>query len=154
MLNLGEIKKQAETRANEANAVNGTINMNDLFKTSGTFVLSKVGYHNFKIVETNLTDNALILKGKLVDDDGNALDNDYYTVTMRVFADGSIFRQQYRDILEQLDLPLNSDFSALDSFIDKSFVIKVIKNARGYAQYYFNKEFIIQSIIEDMNSEA
>jgi hypothetical protein len=150
MLNLNELKKRASEKLEQVGS--GTIAMCDLFKNSGTFVLKEEGFHAFKISTTELTDNTLTLKGQTMIDEETPTDENFYTLTLRLFGDGEIFRQQYRDILEQLNLPLNSDFSVLPQFKDKNLAVKVVKNARGFAQYYLNIDFIEAELIKEMNT--
>ena len=150
MVNLATIKAEAEKKI--ALVENGTISIDDVFKAKSTTILTEVGYHNFKVSETETKENALIIKGQTVTDEGTPTDETIKTITLRVFADGEMFRKQYKDILEQLELPLSSNFSVLPQFINKTFVVKVVKNAKGYAQYYLNKDFIIASYLEEMNT--
>lgn len=153
MINTNTLKKIAEEKAKATVTTNGAvINLNNLFQQKAELILTQIGYHNFNVTNFRTAENSLTFVGTLVDDEGKALDNNNHTVTIRCYGDGNIFRQQYRDILEQLELPLNSDTSVLPKLVGQTFVVRVTKNARGYSNYTFNKDIIINSMIEDMNN--
>lgn len=153
MINTNTLKQIAEAKAKQVNVNGGaTINLSNLFQQKAELILTEIGYHNFTVSAFRTSENSLTFVGTLVDDDNKAISNNNYTVTLRCYGDGNIFRQQYRDILDQLELPLNSDTSVLPEIVGKTFVVRVTKNARGYANYTFNKEIIINSMIEDMNN--
>lgn len=149
MINVAKVKEMAQQKAQESTGT--VIDVNNIFKTSGEFILTEVGYHTFQVTSTRTTNNSLTLVGKLLNEENKPIDNNSYRVTIRVFGDGNIFRQQYRDILEQMELPIDSDFSVLPEFVGKQFVVRVTKNASGYANYGFNLDIIVKALAREMN---
>lgn len=149
-INVSAIKARAQAQVQDTTN-EGVINFNNIFKTAGEFILTELGYHTFKITDTRTTDNSLTLVGQLLDDNDKPIDNNFRRITIRCFGDGNIFRQQYRDILEQIELPLDSDFSVLPKFVDKQFVVRVTKNASGYANYGFNLDLIVKAMAREIN---
>ena len=149
-ININKIKEMAQAKAQDMTH-DGNIDVNNIFNTAGEFILTEVGYHTFKITDTRTTNNSLTLVGKLLDENEKPIDNNFYRITIRVFGDGNIFRQQYRDILEQIELPIDSNFSVLPKFIGKQFVVRVTKNAMGYANYGFNLDIIVKALARELN---
>lgn len=149
-INVNKIKELAQAQTQEV-TTSTVIDLNNIFSTAGEFVLTEVGYHTFKVTEVRPTNTSLTLVGQLLDDNDKPKDKNFYRITIRVFGDGNIFRQQYRDILEQIELPIDSNFSVLPKFKGKQFVVRVTKNAMGYANYGFNLDLIVKAMAREMN---
>ena len=154
MINVNELKKQAEAMMNATTTEGNVINLNNIFEQKAELILTDLGYHNFKIVSFRTTDNSITFVGELTNDEGKVIDNNNYRLSIRCYGDGNIFRQQFRDILEQLKLPLNADLNILPELVDKTFVVRVTKNARGYANYTFNQHTIVAEMMNEMNNNA
>ena len=149
-INVNKIKEMAQAKAQDMTQ-ESVIDFNNIFSTAGEFILTEVGYHTFQITDTRTTSNSLTLVGKLLNEEDKPIDGNFYRITIRVFGDGNIFRQQYRDILEQIELPLDSNFSVLPKFKGKQFVVRVTKNAMGYANYGFNLDIIVKAMARELN---
>ena len=150
MLNVSTIKAQAEKQAQVT--TNGEVTMDMLLSATVKRPLTIKGFHNFEInsVVNNLP-QTLTFEGRLVDDDRNIIDQTMYTITLRPFGDCTVFKTMLQDIIDQTDKK-NITLNNIGDLANSTICVHVGENARGYAVYHFNEQWLINQYVMEQNA--
>lgn len=149
MLNLGKIAEMATNTQAQVN--NSEVTMDMLNSACVKRVLTTVGFHNFKIENiVNTLPRALAFEGKLVDDDDKEIDSIVYTMTLRPFGDCVVFKTMLQDIIDQTNK--NITLENVQALVGETVVVHVGENARGYAVYHYNTQWLTNQYVAEMNA--
>lgn len=150
MLNVSTIKAQAERQTQMA--TNSEVTMDMLFNATVKRPLTAKGFHNFEI--NNVINNlpqSLTFEGQLVDDDRNILDQTIYTMTLRPFGDCTVFKTMLQDIIDQTEKK-NITLNNIAELADSTICVHVGENARGYAVYHYNEQWLVNQYVMEQNA--
>lgn len=150
MLNFATIKAEAEKQTQAV--TNTEVTMDMLFNAVVKRPLTAKGFHNFEIehVVGNLP-QSLTFEGRLVDDDRNILDQTVYTITLRPFGDCTVFKTMVQDIIDQTELK-NITLANIGDIVNSTICLHVGENARGYAVYHFNQNWLVNQYVMEQNA--
>lgn len=143
----------AKAKQVETTTTTDEITMDTLFSAKVKRTLTHIGFHNFEI--TGIINNlptSLIFEGQLVDDDKNVLDNTIYTMALRPFGDCTVFKTMVQDIIDQSEKKV--DLSNIADLIGSIICVHVGENAKGYAVYHYNQQWLVNQYIVEQNAST
>jgi hypothetical protein len=130
---------------NNINNGGNTISLTELENENVVAPLRTAGVYDFKCTEVTVTNDSVMLKGICTNDEYNR----EHSITLRAYGDGTFFRAQMEDILQQVhQAPVGFKIDLIKDLTDKEFIVGASYN-RGYINYTFN----VKQLISMLNAE-